>query len=377
MKRKLRRVCIVSTEYSGLGSGGGFGVGSRLIAEGLAEKGLEVFVAMPRKEGQGLIQQVGPVTVLSYPSTLYTGLERVRQYAGIYAEINADVYHSQEPSLGTHLAQLAMPHKVHAVTFRDPRSIEDWRKQWGDRGPLGWWHDFRFLRQYDREVGRAVRDADGLFTKAWSLAEKAQRVFRLKAQVGFLPDPIKIEVGRVSKGKDPTVCFLGRWDGIKRVGLFLELARQNQNVKFICAGSSTDDVDMDARIRAEARRLRNVELPGWVTGETKAEILGQSWILANTSTKEGLPVSYLEAAADGCAILAHANTDEFATKFGYWARRGDLGDFCEGLSYLLEERRWKSLGDRARQYVLSTYEAGHAIEAHIDAYNQLLYRKDR
>lgn len=376
MKRERRRVCIISTEYSGLGSGGGFGVGSRLIAEGLAEKGLEVFVAMPRKEGQGPVEKVGPVTVLSYPSTLYTGLEKVRQYAGIYAMIDADVYHSQEPSLGTHLAQIGVPHKTHVVTFRDPRTLEDWRKQWGDRRQPGWWSDFRFLQQYDRDVGRAVRAADGLFSKAWSLAAKAQRVFRLKTQVGFLPDPIKFEVSEVSKATEPTVCYLGRWDGIKRTGLFLELARQNPNVKFICAGNCADDEDADARMRAEARKLANVELPGWVTGKAKTEILGRSWILANTSAKEGLPVSYLEAAANGCAILAHADTDEFASKFGYWVRKGDLEDFCKGLSYLLEGERWKQQGARAYEYVLNTYEAGRAIEAHVDVYIQLLSSKN-
>ena len=371
------RVCLIATELAGIGSYGGFGVLVREIAVGLRGKGLEVYIAMPRKPGQKPIEQVDGLTVVSYPIGLYTGLKAALPFAGVYKMIDADVYHSQEPSLGTGLAEIAAPDKKHLVTFQDPRTIEDWRRQWAPRQlsrfrMIRRFRELKFQIRYQLDVGRAARKADARFCQAKYIIEKAARIYRLKKPPGFLPNPVHMPQREVRKAEKPTVCFLGRWDSIKRPELFLKLAVKYPRVRFIAMGACLHDSATDNALRKKYGGIPNIELPGWVKADERSDILGRSWIMVNTSTKECLPVSYLEASAHKCAILSHGNADDFASKFGYWAEKGDIEDFASGLELLLEKDNWRELGERGYEYVRDTHEFNKVIDKHIQVYMEVL-----
>lgn len=374
---KPMRVCLISTELAGIGSYGGFGFTTRQIAEGLSKRGMEVYIAMPRKPGQKPIERVDGLTVVSYPSGLYTGLKAALPFAAIYKMIDADIYHSQEPSLGTRLAQLGAPEKKHVITFRDPRTIDDWRKQWAPRQLsrfrlLRRFRELKFQIRYQLDVGHAVRKADARFCKARFVIERAAKIYKLKSPPRFLADPIHIPQRELKKADAPTVYFLGRWDPIKRPELFLELAVKYPHVKFIAMGACLNDSATDNALRKKYGGIPNIELPGWVESDEKSDILSKSWILINTSIKECLPVSYLEASAHKCAILSHRNADDFASNFGYWAKTGDIDDFARGLEFLLNRDRWRETGERGYVYMKNTYEFSKVIDQHIKVYNELL-----
>ncbi len=53
----------------------------------------------------------------------------------LFRQVDADVFHSQDPSLGTWLAMKAMPGRAHVVTFRDPMEAADWRIEFNHAGP--------------------------------------------------------------------------------------------------------------------------------------------------------------------------------------------------------------------------------------------------
>lgn len=367
------RVCLIATEMAGIGSYGGFGVLTRDIAGGLAARGLEVYVAMPRQPGQKPVETVDSITVVSYPSPLYSGLKKARLYAGVLGMINADVYHSQEPSIGTRLAQLAAPHKKHIVTFQDPRTMEDWRKQWAPWQPSRR-RELEFWIRYQLEIVPGARKADARYCQAKYISEKAMRLYRLTERPGFLANPVQMTDSKITKAPQPTVCFLGRWDAIKRPELFLDLAQRFPDVRFVAMGASTIDRERDAALRKRCSELENVEAPGWVDAAERSRILTRSWILVNTSTKECLPVSYLEACAYKCAILSHRNADDYASEYGYWAQKGDIEDFSCGLAYLLDGQRWRDLGEKGFAYVRDNHEFNRVIDRHIDAYEQVLTR---
>ena len=99
------------------------------------------------------------------------------------------------------------------------------------------------------------------------------------------------------------------------------------------------------------------------------EILGKSWIIVNTATREALPNSFLEAAAHRCAILSAVDPDGFASQFGYYAA---CEDFSEGLSRLLEGDTWRARGEKGYEYVRKTFETGIAIDLHLAAYERAL-----
>jgi len=103
-------------------------------------------------------------------------------------------------------------------------------------------------------------------------------------------------------------------------------------------------------------------------------VFERAWVLVNTSTRECLPVTYLEAGAHRCPVLSHGNADDFARKFGYWARKGDLADFTEGLQWLLHGGRWQDAGEKAHAYVQSTHGYDAVVDIHMRTYEDLLQR---
>ncbi len=365
------RICLLSTEYEGFPPFGGFGVGTRRVATGLAKAGHEVYVVTMRKRNQKPVELIDGVTIISYDGAYYTGLKRTEQFAAVYRMVDADVYHSQEPSVGTRLAQLGLPDRKHLVTIRDPRSLEDWKAQW-PTAKRNRRQEMRYLRAYDREVGEAVRSADAVFCKAEFVRQRVKEMFRLKRLPGYLSDPVEIPADEIEKAVQPTVCFLARWNRVKRPELFLRLAARFPHVKFIAAGACPDEPDREQDLRNRFSALPNVELPGWLGEEEKSGILGRSWIMVNTSTRECLPVSFHEACAHRCAILSHVNPDTYAERFGYWARGGAFEDFVHGLKLLLDNDTWKDLGMSGYRHVRDTSESGEVIRRHIEAYERIL-----
>lgn len=114
------RVCLTSIEFFPE-IHGGFGRATRAIGRALADRGVAVTVVTPRRSPDG-------------PDAFELDGMMVRRFAPwkpwqairLYRDANADVYHSEDTSLGTRLAMTAMPARAHAITFRDPLDDQDW-----------------------------------------------------------------------------------------------------------------------------------------------------------------------------------------------------------------------------------------------------------
>ena len=361
------KICLVSVEIFAWGKYGGFGRATRTIGRELAARGHEVFAVVPRREGQKAVEQLDGMTVLSFPprnSLASTPLLR---------EANAQIYHSCEPSFATYLAQRALPDRVHVVTCRDPRDWEDWKTEFA----LPSRSRFRVVANYLYENGplvrRGVQRADAVYTAAKCLIPKAAAMYRLRTPPVFLPTPIPIPAS-VQKAARPTVCFVGRLDRRKRPELFLQLAERLPDVQFIAVGASNDK-NWDSHLHERYGSLPNLDMRGFVDQfrtDDLSQILGASWIIMNTSAREGLPNSMLEAAAHRCAILSSVDPDGFAVDFG---RHVQDDDFESGLRHLLENDRWRELGLAAWRYVASTFATEPAIDGHIGAYRHLLKKR--
>jgi glycosyltransferase involved in cell wall biosynthesis len=361
------RICLISVEIFAWGKYGGFGRATRTIGRELVERGHDVYAVVPRREGQGPVEKLDGMTVLSFPPRQWLAPTQLLR------EADAEIYHSCEPSFGTYLAERALPDRVHVVTCRDPRDWEDWKTEFAlpSRSRL------RVVANYVYENGplvrRGVQRADAVYTAAKCLIPKATSMYRLERSPVFLPTPIEIPA-EVQKAATPTVCFVGRLDRRKRPELFLDLAAQFPAVRFIAVGASNDR-DWDRQLHERYGSLPNLDMRGFVDqfrSDELSRILGESWIIINTSAREGLPNSMLEAAAHRCAVLSSVDPDDFATSFGHHVRDDD---FAAGLRHLLENDRWRECGQAACRYVASTFATGPAIEGHIAAYRGLLERK--
>ena len=190
----------------------------------------------------------------------------------------------------------------------------------------------------------------------------------MNKEIGFLANPVYVPDGRIVKASKPTVCFLGRWDPQKRVEMFLKLAKKFPHVDFIAMGKGHDE-EHNKCLRVKYHGVKNLRMPGFVSGKEKSRFLGRSWVIINTSIREGLPIAFLEALAHRTAILSYVNPDSFATRFGYHARNGD---FESGLRHLLRDDLWEKKGREGYNYVSEVHDAHRVIDQYITVYRSLL-----
>lgn len=365
------KVCFIASQIAAWGKIGGFGTATRALGSGLAHRGIEVSAVVPRrkKQGQKSLEVLDGITVHgpSYVQTLTSGR--------IFRAIDADIYHSQEPTIGTWFAQRAVPNAIHVVTCRDPR---DFREHMVELKHTNWKRRLIAPATFYYESGPLVRDA---VRRAAAVVSPAPTVLdsRIKALYGddvqprFLPYPVDIPAQPPRKAERPTALFVGRFDHRKRIELFFELARQSPEVRFIAIGEAHDP-DYDRHLRATYGDIPNLEMPGFVPrfgNPSITQYYEEAWVLVNTSAREGLPYTFIEAAAFGCSILSSLDPEGFASRFGAYVQDGD---FKTGLSRLLADDRWRDCGRAGAAYVAEHWDLDASILGHIELYQELLRR---
>lgn len=358
------KVCFVVSQIFAWGKYGGFGSLTRTIGSELAKRDIEVYAVVPRRKGQKPVEELEGITVLSFPPRYILASKK------LYQSCDADIYHSEEPTIGTYIAMKAMPKRKHIITSQDPRDKNDWMVEYCYYPlrrkilfPLFYFYETNYL------VNKAVRNADAVFCQANYIIPKVKSLYGLTKDPVFLPNPVDVPDKRFEKADEPTVCFLARWDKRKNPEIFFNLAKKFPDVNFIAIGKA-HDVKWDKYLREKYSDIPNLEMPGFVSSEQKNEILEKSWIMVNTATRECLPVAFLEATAFKCAILSSNNPDGFAENFGYHVKNND---YATGLKFLLDNDRWWERGEIGYEYVKETHELNKVIDLHISVHEKILY----
>jgi len=358
------KICFLCVEIFAWGKFGGFGRSTRVIGRELVKRGIEVTAIVPQRAGQGPVEMLDGIRVLGFPAHRPFAMTR------LIREVDADIYHSQHPSFATWLAQRTMPDRRHVVTFRDPKELEDWWLELTNPSLSKAQVLLNWLYEDSPLVRSAIRRADGLYSAAPSVNEKLRRKYGFSSDPGLLATAVELN-RTVVKAAVPTVCFIGRLDRRKRPQLFFELARQFPNVRFLAAGKSNDP-EWEAELRAGYGDVPNLEMLGFVDQFQSARlysILSQSWILVNTSVREGLPTSFLEALANRCALLSSVDPGGVTRQFGYSVRDDD---FATGLATLLQNDAWREKGNAGWEYVRESFEIESVIDKHLRVYHELM-----
>jgi glycosyltransferase involved in cell wall biosynthesis len=366
------KLCLISNQIAAWGKIGGFGTATRALGSGLAGRGVEVSAVVVRRpeKGQGPLEKLDGMTVYG-PSNFKT-LTSGR----IFRQIDADIYQSQEPTIATYFAQRAMPDRVHVVTCRDPR---DWHEHAIELKHTNLKRRLMFPATWYYEVSpwvkKSVRGADAVLMPAPSaLVSRIQQLYGSGVEPEFVPYPVEVPDRPPQKAAEPTLLFVGRFDHRKRMERFFELAKEYPHLRFIAVGEAHDK-RYDQHLRNTYGHLPNLEMPGFVSrfGErTVSEYYEKAWILVNTSAREGLPYTFMEAAAYGVAILSALDPEEFASRFGYFAANDD---FEEGLDKLLKNDLWRERGAAGARFVAATWNEDNCLNEHLRIYRELLGRK--
>lgn len=363
MQRPIR-ICLISVEIFAWGKYGGFGKATRIIGRELVKRGYDVYAVVPRRLDQKDVEILDGIKVHGFlPS-------QVLKSGEIYKKINADIYHSCEPSMGTWLAMANVPTAKHMVTSRDPKSAKEWWQEFLYPSKSKWQVITNYLYENNYLIKKAVRQADALYVPAIYLIGKVQQIYRYPKEISFLPTPTEVPAA-VNKSAVPVVLAMGRIDPRKRLEMVLDLAIRKPHVEFHVAGKS--------RVKAYEESLHNkyghypnIKFLGFLdqfSGDAHQKAFSEAWILINTSAREGLPNAFIEAVCHKCAILSSLNPDNFTTRFGYHVQDDD---FERGLDYLLKDENWKSCGEIGYAYARNVFDVNSAMNAHGQAYQSVL-----
>lgn len=357
-----KRICLISVEIFAFGKYGGFGKATRTIGAELVKRGHEVFAVVPRRGDQAAEENLDGITVLSYKPG------NVLSSGALYKKINADIYHSCEPSFGTYLAKKHVPDARHIATVRYPRSAYDWYLDFLYPSKSKWQVIKNYLYEANFVVRQTVRNLDGVYAPAQYMLPKIKRIYRLKNEPVFLPTPVTVPEF-ITKSPTPQVLMMSRLDPRKRPEICLALAEKFPHVAFHIAGMSRVP-EYESQLKKQYQR-DNIFFHGFVDqfhDTLHRDLMEKSWILINCAILEGLPNAYLEAAAHQTAILSYVNPDDFASRFGFHAA---TDNFEEGLNSLLKDDSWKSQAMKGYTYVKETFSLDIAMDQHEKIYHSL------
>lgn len=368
------RVCFICDQVFGFGKYGGYGYLLETYCDGLQRRGIDCSIVTWRGPGQNEVEWMNGVPIYSFPYAIEKSLPQrlasYREAVPLFKTADADIYHSIDARIETRLAWEAMRDRKFLIHFQDPYDEVDYQKM-ASVDPLYAWNfpmklqlslTYRYLRS-------VCQRSSGIYTHARYLIPKIVRLFKLDAPVQFIPNPIEIPRIAIEKAAEPTVCFLGRWDPQKRVERVFELASKFPAVHFIVIGVGRDP-DFDAMIKDRYSHLANVEIINRVVSdEEKARILGRSWVLVNTSVREALPITFLEACAHKTAILSCVNPDDFASDFGAHVHEND---FPTGLTRLLTDDAWRAQGERGYAHMVKYHERETVVEQWVQIYERIV-----
>lgn len=140
------------------------------------------------------------------------------------------------------------------------------------------------------------------------------------------------------KFPEPTVLYLNRFRRYKRpdlaVEIFAIIKKNLPEVRFLMVGKGPA---LEGVKRLARRRGVDVEFLGYVPDGEKAEILARSWVLLNTSSKEGWGLVNMEAFASGTPVVGfrvHGMRD--SVKEGYTGFLVDYGDVRGAASRIMD-----------------------------------------
>ncbi len=150
-----------------------------------------------------------------------------------------------------------------------------------------------------------------------------------------------------------TVLWVGRYTAAKRPHLFPRIAARlpHRRCLMICPGSPQS-------FRSAHADLPNLRVLGYVPPEEMAAHFAEARVLVNTSSTEGFPNTFIEAACQGTPIITTVkDPGGYLGRYGHGAVVGDCAEAAATVDNLFDDvathERWSS---NARRYFEETHE---------------------
>ena len=384
---------------------GGFGFLTRQKAEYLAKIGINVHVFIPassydRERNENWETEENGVHLHFYKSVDKLSENIITNVYGKFTQhwlknkhldnqlksANIDIFQSEEPGMFT--LQSIKYSRKQVIVFQDPYDEEDFKIM--NRAEVEYSHclDQENNYEYSELKGLKLRlsvqsrnyvkkilnkvGSSYVYSEAYFISEKVKKMYNLNYLPGYLPNPYDVKNEKYTKSSNPSITWIGRFDPQKRPDIALETAAKMPDIDFHFIGKSTEFKpyrDIENRLKEKYSKFDNIYFQDFVSEEKKFELLGKSWILLNTSVREGIPATYLEAMNTKTCIVASVDPDQYTSKFGIKVNGNDYsGAICEAL----KDDTYITKGNLGFQHLKETHEISKVMDQHLAIYESLM-----
>ena len=393
---------------------GGFGYLTRKKCEELVKMGHEVHVFIPSfafsriGDPNADLELNGVKVHLYYMTDLFGDSDYTKAIGQLKESVlglkwlkkklrnyEMDIFQSEEPYIFTYEA--AKINKNQLVVFQDPFDSNDKKLMNDAAGEY-----FSILGNGERQPGtpnigfrnfasrllgntmkkrteigpiRKVLDNipnSSVYSEANFISEKVRKMYNLDYTPGVLRNPQDFPLTPPKKSDSPSIVWIARWDLQKRPDIALQTAKELPEYDFYLIGTPNDVTyfkQISQILRVKYEKYSNIHILDFVTEEEKARIMGKGWILLNTSVREGLPISFLEAGANAMSIISSVNPDGYSEKYGCYVTNHN---FNTTLRTAVDEEWHKTKGLLGFNEMRDLHETSKVMKEHLNIYNSLL-----
>jgi len=216
----------------------------------------------------------------------------------------------------------------------------------------------------------ALRKAEVVFVQNI----RDQKNFMKTMAVQSVPIPNAHRLAGLSEQTRDSIIWVGRSVEVKRPELFLQLAEQFPQEKFIMiCQRATGDENYENLVN-QADKIKNLRFIQRVPFNEIDGYFRRSKIFVNTSEAEGFPNTFIQACIAGTPILSlNVNPDGFLDEFHCGIYADDKWQkLIDSLASLLENERYIELGRNARKYVEEKHDIVKIVETYKTIFENLM-----
>jgi glycosyltransferase involved in cell wall biosynthesis len=367
--RKKIKICFVSPSsfplLKNLNSGyaGGAEVQQVALAKELLKRNYQVFFItyadddhcdIQDREGIKLIPiyHVDKVKSLNYMQKAFYIWRKMR-------DVNADVYihRSGAPGIASFFRILYHKKMIYFLASDSDFTGENVIK----RNKIG-----RFLRKFANWFDIKFSDviiSQNNFQK--NILENRYRVKSIMIKNAFdIHPPNKIDKAQGH------ILWVGTIRAIKQPELFLEIAKQFPEYKFVMIGGTGDDPNLFNEIKTSAQQIKNLDFKGFIPRSKIFEYYNKAVLFISTSKIEGFPNVFLEAWSHYTPVISlNVDPDDIITKYKLGFHSKTFTQLIDDVNTLLTDKELcEQMGINGRKYV----EENHDIRGIANLYENLI-----
>jgi glycosyltransferase involved in cell wall biosynthesis len=175
-------------------------------------------------------------------------------------------------------------------------------------------------------------------------------------------------------GRGDTVLWVGAMRRPKRPELFLDMAKQLPQRRFVMIGGPAGDTTADhhyfSELQQSAEQLPNVEFAGFMPLAKVEPYFDHARVLINTSTVEGMPNTFLQAWARGVPTVAFS---DIGSRLHGIPVTPVVADAAEGAATIERMFADQTYHARASGRCLEYFKNTHGSDTVLEKYRDLLH----